>query len=222
MKKLFAGCFIIVLLGAAALGVAAYFGYRAFRPAVDSAVSLADRARAMTDLDRQVENRASYVAPADGRLTAEQVRRFLAVHDRVRTALGPKWEELRSRAQTIEPQAANGGREVSFAEIPRMLSDFGALIVDARRAHVDALNAESFSSSEYAWVRLRAYEAAGLEVAHGIDWSAAGDLLQRATGRSDITVPAVPLPDVPPENRELVKPHMTALRDWLPLTVIGF
>ncbi|MCC7126772.1 MAG: hypothetical protein IT178_18115 [Acidobacteria bacterium] len=222
MKKLLAGCLVIVVLGVIGLGVAAYFGYRAFRPAVDNAVSLGDRVRAMTELDREVANRATYDPPADGRFTADQVKRFLAVHERVRTAMGPKWDDLRSRTQAIEQQTGNGGRDLTLSDIPRVLSDLGTLIVDARRAHVDALNAESFSSSEYAWVRLRAYQAAGLEVARGIDWSAAGDMLERATGRTDITVPAVPLPEVPAENRELVKPHMTALRDWLPLTVMGF
>jgi hypothetical protein len=34
-------------------------------------------------------------------------------------------------------------------------------------------------------------------------------------------VPAVPAPDIPEANRALVKPHLAALRDWLPLTVLG-
>jgi hypothetical protein len=95
-------------------------------------------------------------------------------------------------------------------------------MLDARRAHVDALNAEGFSSSEYAWVRLRAYEAAGIEVASTIDWSTLQDLIKKGSDQAGLPEPTVPTPDIPERNRELVKPHVDALKAWLPLTVLGF
>lgn len=96
------------------------------------------------------------------------------------------------------------------------------MLGEARRAHVDALNAEGFSSSEYAWVRLRAYEAAGIEVASRIDWTALQDLIRKGTDQAGLPEPSMPVPDVPERNRELVKPHVGALQEWLPLTVLGF
>lgn len=103
-----------------------------------------------------------------------------------------------------------------------MLSEVGNLAVDARRAHVAALNAEGFSSAEYAWVRLRVYEAAGLEVASTIDWSAMESMLKRGAGEVGASIPEVSLPEIPARNRALVKPHTEALREWLPLTMLGF
>jgi hypothetical protein len=87
---------------------------------------------------------------------------------------------------------------------------------------VDALNAEQFSASEYRWVTLRAYEAAGLEVVEGIDWSAVQEAVKQGAGRIGVKEPSWPAPDVPARNRELVKPHIAALEEWLPLTVLGF
>ena len=103
-----------------------------------------------------------------------------------------------------------------------MLSEFGGLLRDARRAHVDALNAEAFSNREYSWVRLRVFEAAGLEAARGIDWSSLEDLIKKGSDQSGVPVPSVPLPEVPEKNRELVKAHIAELKEWMPLALLGF
>ena len=88
-----------------------------------------------------------------------------------------------------------------------MVRSLGSIIVEARRAHVDALNAEQFSASEYTWVKLRAYEAAGLEVMEGIDWSAVQEAMKDGAepGRR-AGADGSRRPDVPERNRELVKP----------------
>jgi hypothetical protein len=114
---------------------------------------------------------------------------------------------------------------VSFADVAAMLRSAGGLITDARRAHIDALNAEQFSTSEYNWVKLRAYEAAGLEAMEGIDWAAVQDAIKQGASRigvRDPQLPEVPRPRIPERNRELVKPHYDELKTWLPLTVLGF
>jgi hypothetical protein len=150
------------------------------------------------------------------------VRRLLAVHAHVRQALGPRWSELQTRAMAVESKARQGGGDLSFTEIGAMLSEFGGLLRDARRAHVDALNAEAFSNREYTWVRLRVFEAAGLEVARGIDWSSLEDLIKQGSEQSGVPVPPVRLPDVPERNRELVKAHIAELKEWMPLALFGF
>lgn len=221
MKKLVAGCLVIVVIGVVALGAALYFGYRAFSPMIDNAATVLEQARQAAAQSERIENTARFTPPADGELTEAQVRRFLAVHERTRQTLGPHWTELQAQAERLQQQAAKDARELSFTEAAAMVRSLGAIIVEARRAHVDAINAEQFSSSEYAWVKLRAYEAAGLEVIDGIDWSAIQEALKDGARNVGVPEPTVPAPDVPARNRELVKPHLDALKAWLPLTVLG-
>lgn len=222
MRKVLAGCLVVLVIGVIALGAALYFGYRAARPLIEDATAWARQARDLADLSDDVTNTAAYEPPASGELSEDQVRRFLAVHGRVRETLGARWTQLRARATAFEERARAGGRELSFTEIGTMLSEVGNLAIDARRAQVEALNAEGLSSAEYGWVRLRMYEAAGLEMARAVDWSAVEAMVKRGAGDAGVTVPEVRLPDVPARNRELVKPHIEALREWLPLTVLGF
>ena len=221
MKKLAAGCLVVLVIAVVALGVALYFGYRAVSPMIDNAATVVQQAKDAAAQSDRIENRATYTPPANGELTEAQVRRFLAVHERTRTTLGPKWADLQAQADRIEQQAKQDARELSFTEIVTMVRALGTIIVDARRAHVDALNAEQFSASEYTWVKLRAYEAAGLELVDGIDWSDIQEAVKEGAERVGVPEPTVPKPEVPERNRELVKPHMQALQSWLPLTVLG-
>jgi hypothetical protein len=222
MQKLLAGCLVIVVLGTLAVGVALYFGYRAAQPLIDDATGWVQQAKDMAAQSDRVENKAQFQPPASGELTEAQLRRYLAVHDRVRKALGPRWAELQAKGRSFEARVREGGRDLSLSEIGTILAELRGVMTDARSAHVDALNAERFSSSEYAWVRLRAYEAAGIEVANTIDWSALQDLIKKGTDEAGLPAPSVPAPDVPARNRELVKPHIDTLKEWLPLTVLGF
>jgi F0F1-type ATP synthase membrane subunit b/b' len=221
MKKLAAGCLVVAVIALVSLGVAIYFGYRAVSPMIDSAQAVLQQAKDAAEESDRIENKTAYTPPADHELTEAQLRRFLAVHERTRKALGPNWDDLRAQADRIEQQAKQDARELSFTEVVTMVRALGSVIVDARRAHVDALNAEQFSASEYAWVKLRAYEAAGLEVMEGIDWSAIQEAVKDGAGRIGVPEPTVPRPEVPARNRELVKPHIEELKAWLPLTVLG-
>lgn len=221
MKKLAVGCLVIVVIGAVALGAALYFGYRAFSPMIDGAATVLEQAREAAAQSDRIANRSRFAAPASGELTEEQVKRFLAVHERTRAALGPRWAELQTQAERLQQQAAKDARELSFTEAAAMVRSLGSIVVDARRVHVDSINAEQFSSSEYTWVKLRAYEAAGLEVIEGIDWSAVQEVLRDGARTVGAQEPTVPKPDIPARNRELVKPHLDALKTWLPLTVLG-
>jgi hypothetical protein len=222
MKKLLGGCLVLVLIGVVALGLALFYGYQAARPLIDNARGMLEQGREIAALSDRVANKSDYVPPAGGELSAAQVQRLLAVHADVRRALGPRWTELQARATAVERKARDGGRELSFTEIAAMLSDFGGLLRDARRAHVDALNAQGFSNGEYSWVRLRVFEAAGLEAARGIDWSSIEDLLEKGSDQTGVPVPSVSLPEIPEKNHELVKAHIAELKEWMPLALLGF
>jgi hypothetical protein len=222
VKKLAAGCLVIVVICVVVLAVALYFGYHAFSPMINNAATVLEQAKAAAAESDRLENKTRYVAPASGELTEAQVRRLLAVHDRMRSTLGPRWSDLQVQADRIQQQAKTDARELSFPEVAAMVRALGSIIVEARRAHVDALNAEQFSSSEYTWVTLRAYEAAGLEAVEGIDWSEIEAAIKDSADRVGVREPRVPEPDIPERNRELVKPHLAELRAWLPLTMLGF
>jgi hypothetical protein len=222
MKKVFAGCLVLVVIAVVAVGLGVFYGYRAARPLLDNARGMIAQGREIAALSDRVTDKSDFMAPATGELSEMQVRRMLAVHAHVRQALGPRWSELQTRAGAIEGKARDGGRDLSLTEIGSMLSEFGTLLRDARSAHVDALNTQGFSNSEYSWVRLRVYEAAGLEVARGIDWSSLEEAIQSGSDQTGVPMPSVKLPEVPEKNRELVKPHIAALKDWIPLAVLGF
>jgi hypothetical protein len=222
MAKWAAGCLVVVVIALSAAVAAMYFGYRAFGPMIDDAQAVVQQAKEAAAQGERLENKTTYTPPADGELTEAQVGRFLAVHERTRLALGPRWAELRAQADRLAAQARQDARELSFAEMANLVRGLGSIIVEARRAHVDAMNAEQFSSSEYTWVKLRAYEAAGLEVLDGIDWSAVEEAVKEGASRVGVAEPTMPKADVPARNRELVKPHIDRLKEWLPLTVLGF
>ncbi len=222
MKKALAGCLVVVLIAVVAFGLALFYGYRAARPMFDNARGMLEQGREIAALSDRVADQSDYTPPETGELSEDQLRRLLAVHARVRQTLGPRWAELQTRASAIEAKARDGGRDLSFTELGSMLAGFGTLLRDARMAHVDALNAEGFSSGEYSWVRLRVYEAAGLEVARGIDWSSLEEAIKSGSEQTGVPVPSVTLPEIPEKNRELVKPHVAELKDWIPLAVLGF
>jgi hypothetical protein len=222
VKKLAAGCLLIVFIGLLSLSAALYFGYRALHPMIDSATTALEQAKETAAQSDRLENKARYDPPASGELSEAQVRRYLAVHDRMRTALGPRLSELTAQAERMRQQEESNGLARSFTEFAALIRAAGSIIVDARRAHVDALNAEQFSESEYTWVRLRCYEAAGLEKFEGFDWSKGETPVTNRASQARIAEPSAAKQEVPERNRELVKPYVDALLEWLPLTTLGF
>jgi hypothetical protein len=221
VRKILAVFLLLGALAGMAVAGAAYFGYRAVRPVVDEATAWASRARDVTGLPTTLDNREPFTPPAGGELDEARVRRFLAVQARVREAMGARWAEVEAQARVIETKARADGDRLSVADLRALVSGVGSLVRDARRAQVAALDAEGFSSGEYAWTRLRVYEAAGLEVADRLDWNAVESLLQDAAEHAGLSPPRLPVPDIPGVNRELVRPHLQDLRTWLPLVLIG-
>ena len=56
-------------------------------------------------------------------------------------------------------------------------------------------------------MRKRVYEAAGVELAGGMDLSKIEGLARENAGKSGVDIPKMDLPEVPEANVELVKPH---------------
>ena len=134
--------------------------------------------------------------------------------------MGQRIDEIEAKYKHLKANQ-DTTREPSFGDVMSAFADLAQVAVDARRFQVEALNRESFSSSEYSWVRSRVYEAAGVEVTSAIDFEQMAEAARKGTGIDSIEVPRAPTIDVPARNRELVKPHVAKLDEWLPLAFFG-
>ena len=221
MRKLLAGCLVVTVIAVLALGVAAFLGYRAAKPMIDSASGYMARAGELASVGDRLKNKTSYSPPANKQLTSLQVDRFLAVQARVRATLGERWSELERKSNAVREKASASNSDLSLPDILSVFSDFTGIYVEARRAQVDALNIQKFSDAEYSWVRLRVYEAAGLQLAGSLDLAAVEKLARDGAAKGGVQVPPLPKADVPPANLELVAPHIGKLREWLPMAFLG-
>jgi hypothetical protein len=182
-------------------------------------VSNLGRLGELADLDKQIANRGTFSAPASGELTASQVERFVRVQRHMRQGLGARMKEIESKYQGL---ASDSSRQPSPSEVFSGLADLAGLFVDARRFQVDALNTEGLSQSEYDWVKAHVYAAAGIEVVSRIDLSQIEEMARDGAAQVGVDPPEVPTPDVPDRNRQLVKPHLAEMKEWLPLAFFGF
>jgi hypothetical protein len=219
VKKFAIGCLVILVLGAIVLAVGGFFLYRAASPMIDNARAYVENASKLGDLEKDIKNRATYTAPANDELSQAQVERFVRVQKRVRGSLGQRFEEIEAKYQHLKGNA-DSTRQVSMTEALAAVSDLLGVFTQARRYQVDALNQEGFSSSEYSWVRERVYQAAGVEVTSVVDFQKIAEAARQGTGIESIRVPETS-DIVPPRNRELVKPYVSQMDEWLPLAFFG-
>ena len=221
MKKVLAGCFIVLVIALIGFGAAGYYAFRWAQPIIQSTGDYIERARQMARLGDRVQNRAPYVPPSSGELTTSQVDRFIAVQARVREELGARWTEIETKSAEMREKTQNNHRQLTFAEFTSVLSDLSNIYMEARRAQVDALNVHKFSDAEYTWVRNRVYEAAGMEVASGIDMSKLETLARESAMKSNVKLPDIKKPQVPQTNITLIKPHLASLKESLPIAILG-
>ncbi len=224
MKKLLAGCLIVVVLLMVVAGVGAYFLWRAAKPVYDGARQMVDGVSELAEaveVESRLANTASYEGPASGELTPDQLERFLRVQAHVRRTLGQRAEAFKEKYKELGTTRPDG-TEVppSLSQLIAGLGEMSQVYVDARRAQVDALNAEKFSRDEFSWVRLRVYQAAGIEAARYDPRELERMIKTMATG-AQVTVPEVTLPDAPARNRELVKPYASQIMEWLAMASFG-
>jgi hypothetical protein len=221
MKKVLAGCLIVLIIAGVGFAVAGYYAYRWAAPMIENAGDYMDRAREMSRLGDRVANKSPYAPPPTGELTQSQVERFIAVQTRVRDEMKTRWTEIETKVEQLREKTRADNRELTFTESMSVLSELAGIYTDARRAQVDALNVQKFSDAEYNWVRLRVYEAAGMEVASGIDMSKFEELARQGGLNSNVTLPDIKKPEIPAANLKLVKPHLSKFKESLPLAFLG-
>ncbi len=221
MKKILGGCLIVFVIALVGFGVAGFYAYRAAKPMFDNAADYVSRARELGTLSDQVKDQGPFAPPANGQLTPSQVDRFLAVQTRVRSELGDRWTEFEKTAESLRQKAQNRQSDWTFSDLSTMFSNFMGIYTEARKVHVNALNVHKFSDDEFSWVRLRVYEAAGMELAGSIDTSAIEELALEGARKTGVSLPDMPRPEVPAANISLVKPHAAKLKEWLPMAMLG-
>lgn len=221
MKKILAGCLIVLVIALIGFGVAGFYAYRAMRPMIDNASSYMDKAREATRLGEGIKNTTAFAPPATGELTLTQVERFLAVQSRVRSDLNDKWDVVEKKSSEIRARAERNSNDWTLSELASVFSEMGTIYLDGRKSQITALNTQRFSEAEYEWVRRRVYEAAGVQLAGNLDLSKIESLARDNAGKSGVDLPAMNLPKVPEKNIALVKPHVGLIKEWIPMAVLG-
>lgn len=221
MKKVLAGCLIVIVIAIIGFGVAAFYAYRTMKPVIDNASNYMDKAREITRLGDEIKIKTPYKPPATSELTTTQVERFLAVQTRVRSDLNDQWEQIEKKTAEIKAKADANRQDWTLSEFTAVFTDLGNIYLTGRKSQVNALNVQRFSEGEYEWVRMRIYEAAGVQLAGGMDLSRIEDLARENAGKGGVEIPKMDLPQVPQKNIDLVKPHAAKLKEWLPMAVLG-
>jgi hypothetical protein len=219
MKKLAIGCAALLVLCVLGVTVAGVFIYWKVRSAAQGIAQIAE----IQKLDNNLANKSSFSAPANGELTEEAVRRFVAVQESMSAKLGSKMKELDAKVEELKSRQRAEHRDASFSEAIGMFNDVMGLLVQAKTVWVDALNQSHFSKQEYAWVRTQVYTAANMPIAP-VDLEDLPNAIkngQRLSSRMQQKSEAEMDADVPPRNRALVKPYADKLKDWMPFAFFG-
>ncbi|MFO7544879.1 MAG: hypothetical protein R6W77_05230 [Trueperaceae bacterium] len=207
MKRPFlVGC-LVVVLGVVVVGGVLAYTYLV-RPAMGAVGAARDLAR-IEQIENRVRDKSTFRAPSDGELTEAQVERYVAAARQIVDDLEGQVNELDARYQQIEAQDRNPG----LRELASAYGDILRLIVDAKEAQVEALNAHGFSLAEYAWVRNQVIRAAGFS-AYQVDLAAL------AEPGGDDALREIQA-DVPEANVALVTPYVEEMERFLPLAAFG-
>lgn len=223
MRKFVAGCLFAVLLLAGGVALVVYLAWDLVRPVVATVTGVTEEVRRLgevSDIDRGLTTTTPFAPPASGELTEAQVERFIRVQTAVRAALGTRAEAFAAKYRELSRRPDGTSQVPALPDLVAGLADLPDVYLEAWRAQVAAMNAERFSRDEFSWVRLRVYQAAGLDAVRydARDLERALEALARGVR---LEAPAVTLPDVPARNRELVAPHRSLLASWLSLAVFG-
>jgi hypothetical protein len=216
MKKVLLGCGILVLV----LGIGGMIGayFFVWKPAKSMVTEVA-KLREIPKLNQQVQKTASFTPPSDNTLTSEDVDRFMRTQTAMVNKLGARANELAAKYERVSKGRQN--YTPTWPELASAYKDFAALIVEAKRAQVEALNQNNFSLAEYEWTRRRIYEAAGAPI--DLDLAILiRDISEGKLPSEDKQPSAAPQPvNIPEKNRTLVMPHAKLLIDRAVLVAFG-
>jgi hypothetical protein len=163
MNKTLGGCLAVALV--AIVGSAAAGWFIVVKPlwqAGSELVEVGKQWAQVAELDATVRNTTHYSPPTQDRLDANAVGRFIAVQSAIEQALDGNWQALEQKYEALDRRVRQEGREPSLTELFGAYNDLSGIILAAKRAQVDALNASGMSLAEYRYLRLQGYMAAGI------------------------------------------------------------
>jgi hypothetical protein len=213
MKKLLLGCGLVALVVTIAGGALAYF--YVYLPARDYVASFA-HLKELPQLNENIRNKSAFTPPARGELTQDLVDRFIRTQEAIRQKMGPRIDELDAKYKAFQ-QGRGANAQPSITEVVQGLKDLGSLLMEVKRAQVDALNEHGFSLDEYQWTRNTIYQALGMPLQEGLD-----EIISKATD-PDAAHRAIEdvQREVPEINRKLVAPFADKLGDMAALAFFG-
>ena len=217
MKKLGIGCAILAGVLFLAIGLGSCFLVHKAKKFVAGYAKLGE----IPALNAGIQNQAAYAPPVDGRLDAAQIERNMAVQRGIQDRLGERFRQLKEKYDLLSRDLEQKGREANIGESLGALNDLMGVLLEAKRAQVDALNAAGLSLSEYQWIRQQTLAALGYGFASfNLEALAAGDpakltdVLAAASGPAgDDAILA--------QNRGLLAPYEDSKDQWLPLSFFG-
>lgn len=195
MKKFAIGCFAVLLIAAVAGGGIAYF--KVIKPGMEMAGSFMKLGEEFDSLNKQVDNSRSFNPPSDQLLTEQQLERFLAAQQQIEQQMAGRFEELKSKYEDLDSKLKADGSKAGLGDILGAYGDLGGLLIDGKRAQVQALNDHDFSLGEYAWVRDQSYRALGESVAVASIGNSAVQTEYKTT--------------IPQQTRDMIEPHREQL-----------
>lgn len=196
MPKFLVGCLVVIAVLVVGGGTAGYF--LVFKPAWEFASDVESFVSEYAELNEQIETTENYQPPGDGRIDDEQFQRFLVAQRDMREHMEERMDELKQTLESMQEDMDREDREARITEMATAYRGLGELLIDAKRAQVEALNRYNFSLEEYLYVRNQTYRALGEEVAV----AAFGDQADQARNRQ-----------VPDETVELVSQHREELME---------
>lgn len=213
MKKWLLGCGAVALLVTIVGGTLAYF--YVYLPARDYVASFAQLSE-VPRLNENIRNKSAFTPPASGELTPELLDRFMKAQDAMRARMGTRVEELDAKYKAFK-QERGPDAQPSVPEVLEALKDLGSLLIEAKRAQVEALNGQGFSLDEYQWTRDTIYQALGLPLQEGLEEAIrrAQDPTAARDAMKEISA------NVPEVNRKLVEPLAEKLGEGAALAFFG-
>jgi hypothetical protein len=224
MKKLAIGCAIVLVLFGVVASVATYYVFY-------KAKSYFSQFETFAKLDDQVKNTASFREPATGELTPDMVTRFAAVQESMQGKLGGRVDEMKKKQDEFQRLQNTEHRQATAREAFTVVTDVMSLVLEAKKAQVEALNQQHFSLEEYRWVRATVYGAAGMHIAQ-ISMNGINDAMEKQKDNDaapPLEAPASELPKETPaptdpakvHNEALVTPLIPKLKEWAVLAFFG-
>ena len=196
----------VLLVGACSAG----FYYKVYKPYGSPVMAMA----VPKALEDQRLTTKDFTKPGSGEVTAEQVRRFVAVEEAVELKAANGTTVLADQQRELERAEESG--EVKFDAALRAFAAVKDVLIAVKPAQIDAMNREHFSKREFEWVRDQLYRAADIRLTR-IDTS---DITNGAPEPS-IRVRTLGAQEVPAPNQTLAKPIAARLESWRALAFFG-